>query len=119
MKSTLLTTLAFALSLSAFSQVKDVDGNEYKTIKIREQEWMAENLNVSHFRNGDLLCVTAITPRFPFVLNNVPDIHAFTVSQGFTSFLSLKGFKITTTLVFIKCVCNFHSILLRTCMFYH
>ncbi len=34
-------------------QVTDIDGHKYKTVKIGNQEWMAENLNVSHYRNGD------------------------------------------------------------------
>lgn len=41
--------------------VTDIDGNEYATIDIGTQKWMAENLRTSKYRNGDAI---------PIVTNN-------------------------------------------------
>lgn len=46
--------VTFSIS-KTYSQVTDKDGNVYKTVIIGNQEWMAENLNVEHYRNGDAI----------------------------------------------------------------
>lgn len=57
MKTFLLFIVAItALMLQARTQtVKDYDGNMYNTIVIGKQEWMKENLRVTHYRNGVLI----------------------------------------------------------------
>jgi len=37
----------------AFGTVRDIDGNDYRTIEIGNQVWMAENLRTSRYRNGE------------------------------------------------------------------
>ena len=43
------------VNLFVGSPVVDIDGNVYQTVQIGDQVWMAENLKVSHYRNGDAI----------------------------------------------------------------
>jgi uncharacterized protein (TIGR02145 family) len=41
-----------------YGSMTDQEGNDYKTIVIGTQEWMAENLNTSIYRNGDAIATS-------------------------------------------------------------
>ena len=41
------------LDMRAGDAATDRDGNEYRTVIVGEQEWMAQNLRTNHFANGD------------------------------------------------------------------
>lgn len=47
-------SLCVLLNIS-FAQVADYDGNNYKTVTFGNQVWFAENLSVTHYRNGDII----------------------------------------------------------------
>jgi uncharacterized protein (TIGR02145 family) len=48
------STILFNPNLT-YGTVSDIDGNVYKTINIKGKIWMAENLKVTHYRNGDAI----------------------------------------------------------------
>ncbi|KPJ98607.1 MAG: hypothetical protein AMJ60_07710, partial [Desulfobacterales bacterium SG8_35] len=44
---------SFRTLTTSSDPVTDIDGNTYNTVVIGEQIWMAENLKVIHYSNGD------------------------------------------------------------------
>ncbi len=47
--------------------VTDIDGNVYKTVTIGDQVWMAENLKVTHYRNGDPIPNVSSNNQWPYL----------------------------------------------------
>lgn len=84
--------------LNAQETVKDIDGNEYKTVKIGNQWWMAENLKTTKYNDGIAIPkVTdqvewgdAITPGYCWYNNDITKYKAtygalynwFTINTG-------------------------------------
>ncbi len=62
-----------------YGSLSDIDGNHYATIQIGSKVWMAENLKVTRFSNGDTIPQVAgqmdwqnnFTPAWSYLNNNV------------------------------------------------
>lgn len=59
--------------LYALGVVNDVDGNQYSTVRVGTQTWMAENLRTTHYRNMDPIPGANSTQE----LNNATEGHWF------------------------------------------
>ncbi len=50
-----IESITFSIEEPTPTTVTDIDGNVYPIVTIGDQVWMASNLKVTHFRNGDAL----------------------------------------------------------------
>ena len=70
--------------------VTDIDGNEYNTVQIGTQLWMAENIKVTHYPNGDIIPnVTDNTTWANLDDNNTEDAYCFYYNDNITDYGTL------------------------------
>ena len=70
----------FMIRVTAEEFAKDIDGNEYRIITIGNQDWLAENLKTTHYRNGDP--IPLITDNEEWVSTTTPACCTYNNNQG-------------------------------------
>lgn len=76
--ATELFTFLVEFSESSTGTLTDIDGNTYQTVTIGTQEWMAENLKVSHYPDGTVIpLVTDNTVWGELGDNNTDDAYCY------------------------------------------
>lgn len=61
-----LASMLFLSSCNKENIVTDIDGNQYNVIRIGYQEWMVENLRVTHYNDGTPISYTATSEQWMF-----------------------------------------------------
>ena len=57
--------------------ITDIDGNTYTSVIISNQEWMAENLKVTHYRNGDAIPEVTDNSQWTNLSNGAYCVHNY------------------------------------------
>lgn len=61
-----LASMLLFSSCSKDNTVKDIDGNQYTIVRFGYQEWMVENLKVTHYNDGTPIAYTATDEQWAF-----------------------------------------------------